>query len=175
MKRKIISIAAPLALLLGGCSTNEKVEEVKASNSEVEKEEQGDSGESKYETSFRELVADMSKTMNKVDEIIKQDDTLYEVQEEFEKAVMDVRGVVKEFKELSPDSKYDLQQKKIVRAMDELELATTKLMLGMDNTQGYTFQDGLTQYKKAIDLYVKAGYQIIDIRDGKELGTTEKG
>ncbi|MGR3779596.1 hypothetical protein ACT1UG_29210 [Bacillus paramycoides] len=99
---------------------------------------------------------------------------MYEVQEEFDEAIMGLREVAKAFKELEPDSEYTLPQKKLVRAMDEFESATTKLLLGMDNTSGYTFKDGITQYKQATDLYIKADYQILDVRDSKELGTTQK-
>ncbi|EOO11196.1 MULTISPECIES: DUF7018 domain-containing (lipo)protein [Bacillus cereus group] len=174
MKLKLISMAIPITLLLGGCTSTKETTEIKASEEKIAKETSEESGETKYLEKVKVLTGDMHKALGKVGEVLEKDPTLYEVQEEFDEAIMGLRKVAKAFKELDPDSEYTLPQKKFVRAMDEFELATTKLILGMDDTTGYTFKDGINQYKQATDLYIKAGYQILDVRDGKELGTTQK-
>lgn len=116
----------------------------------------------------------MKEASHKMTKIQEEDHSLSSSQEEYKEAVMEFRKVTKEFKDLVPESKYETQHKNLIRALEEYELSTSKLLTGMSDTEGIEWKDGIKQFNKATDMYVMAAGNIVDIRDGNKVGTTGK-
>lgn len=130
--------------------------------------------ETKYEKDFLTQVKAISKTVGKMSDIQKEDQSLTSSQEEYKEALMELKEVIKGFKNLVPDSKYEYRHKQLIEAMDEYELSVSKLLKGMSDTKGNEWIEGINQLNKATDMYAVAAGKIVDIRDGNELGTTEE-
>ncbi|GAB6552439.1 hypothetical protein bcgnr5378_05570 [Bacillus cereus] len=154
VRLKLVYFLLPLILFIGGCGNT------------VE--------ETKYEKDFLKGSGAMKESSHKMTEIQEGDHSLSSSQDEYIEAVVEFRKVVKEFKGLVPDSKYEEQHKKLIKAMEEYELSTSKLLAGVSDTGGIVWKEGIDQFNKATDLYVIAAGNIVDIRDGNKLGTTEK-
>ncbi|GAB6428248.1 hypothetical protein bcgnr5372_39100 [Bacillus luti] len=152
LRLKFVCFLLPLILFVSGCGNT------------VE--------ETKYEKDFLKGTGAMNESVHKMTEIQEEDHSLSSSQEEYKEAVMEFRKVIKEFKDLVPDSKYEAQHKKLIKAMEEYELSTSKLLTGMSDTEGAEWKDGIDQFNKATDMYVIAGGNIVDIRDGNKVGTT---
>ncbi|MFK4316690.1 hypothetical protein EXW32_30130 (plasmid) [Bacillus mycoides] len=155
LRLKFVCFLLPLILFVSGCGNTAE--------------------ETKYEKDFLTQVKAISKTVGKMTEVQKNDQSLSSSQEEYKEAVMELKGGIKGFKDLVPDSKYEAQHKKLINAMDEYELSISKLLTGMSNTEGTEWIEGIKQFNKATDLYVIAAGNIVDIRDGNKVGTTEGG
>ncbi|MFJ8414417.1 hypothetical protein ACQKNN_17485 [Bacillus paramycoides] len=153
VKLKLVYFLLPLILFVGGCGNTAE--------------------ETTYEKDFLKQTGAMRESLHKMTKVQEEDHSLSSSQDEYIEAVVEFREVVKEFKDLVPDSKYENQHKELVRAMEEYEVATSKLLAGISDTEGFKWIDGINQFNKATDLYVKAAGSIVDIRDGKEMGTTE--
>ncbi|HHB2075213.1 TPA: hypothetical protein ACOQ39_005677 [Bacillus cereus] len=153
VRLKFVYFLLPFILFLGGCGNT--------------------SEETKYEKDFLKQVKAISKAVGKMTEVQKEDQSLSSSQEEYKEAVLELNEVIKGFKDLVPDRKYEAEHKKLIRAMDEYELSTAKLLKGMSNTKGNEWIDGINQFNKATDLYTTAAGNIVDIRDGNKVGTTE--
>ncbi|XKK19855.1 hypothetical protein HFP67_30820 [Bacillus sp. CB102A.1] len=130
--------------------------------------------ETKYEKGFLKGTGAMRKASNKMTEIQERDHSLSSSQEEYKEAVMEFRNVTKKFKDLVPDKKYETQHKNLIKAMEEYELSTSKLLTGMSDTEGTEWKDGINQFNKATNMYVIAAGNIVDIQYGNKVGTTEK-
>lgn len=130
--------------------------------------------ETNYEKGFLKGTGAMRKASNKMTEIQERDHSLSSSQEEYKEAVMEFRNVTKEFKDLVPDKKYETQHKNLIKAMEEYELSTSKLLTGMSDTEGTEWKVGINQFNKATNMYVIAAGNIVDIQYGNKEGTTEK-
>ncbi|HDX9652537.1 MULTISPECIES: hypothetical protein [Bacillus cereus group] len=152
VKLKLVCFLLPLILFVGGCGNTVK--------------------ETSYEKNFLKQTGAMRESSHKMTEVQEKDHSLSSSQGEYIEAVTEFREVVKKFKELVPDSKYETQHKKLATAMKEYELATSKLLAGLYDTEGITWKEGIDQFNKATEMYVEAAGNIVDIRDGKEVGST---
>ncbi|MDF9614121.1 hypothetical protein P5763_18920 [Bacillus cereus] len=154
LRLRLVYLLLPLMLFVGGCGNIED--------------------ETKYEKGFLKGTGAMRKASNKMTEIQEKDPSLSSSQEEYKEAVMEFRKVTKEFKDLVPDKKYETQHKNLIKAMEEYELSTSKLLTGMSDTEGTEWKDGINQFNKATNMYVIAAGNIVDIQYGNKVGTTEK-
>ncbi|MFE7378393.1 hypothetical protein ACFU6E_27955 [Bacillus cereus] len=154
LRLRLVYLLLPLMLFVGGCGNIED--------------------ETKYEKGFLKGTGAMRKASNKMTEIQEKDHSLSSSQEEYKEAVMEFRKVTKEFKDLVPDKKYETQHKNLIKAMEEYELSTSKLLTGMSDTEGTEWKDGINQFNKATNMYVIAAGNIVDIQYGNKVGTTEK-
>jgi hypothetical protein len=154
VRLKLVYFLLPLMLFVGGCGNT------------VE--------ETKYEKDFLKGSSAMKEASHKMTKIQEEDHSLSSSKEEYKEAVMEFRKVTKEFKDLVPESKYETQHKNLIRALEEYELSTSKLLTGMSDTEGIEWKDGIKQFNKATDMYVMAAGNIVDIRDGNKVGTTGK-
>ncbi|XKK20114.1 hypothetical protein HFP66_00965 [Bacillus sp. A17A.1] len=154
LRLRLVYFLLPLILFVGGCGTMED--------------------ETKYEKGFLKGTGAMRKASNKMTEIQERDHSLSSSQEEYKEAVMEFRNVTKKFKDLVPDKKYETQHKNLIKAMEEYELSTSKLLTGMSDTEGTEWKDGINQFNKATNMYVIAAGNIVDIQYGNKVGTTEK-
>ncbi|OPA02147.1 hypothetical protein BHL27_07335 [Bacillus cereus] len=75
---------------------------------------------------------------------------------------------------IEDETKYETQHKNLIKAMEEYELSTSKLLTGMSDTEGTEWKDGINQFNKATNMYVIAAGNIVDIQYGNKVGTTEK-
>ncbi|HHB1889018.1 hypothetical protein J0818_29090 [Bacillus cereus] len=154
LRLRLVYLLLPLMLFVGGCGNIED--------------------ETKYEKGFLKGTGAMRKASNKMTEIQEKDHSLSSSQKEYKEAVMEFRKVTKEFKDLVPDKKYETQHKNLIKAMEEYELSTSKLLTGMSDTEGTEWKDGINQFNKATNMYVIAAGNIVDIQYGNKVGTTEK-
>lgn len=154
LRLRLVYFLLPLILFVGGCGNMED--------------------ETKYEKGFLKGTGAMRKASNKMTEIQERDHSLSSSQEEYKEAVMEFRNVTKKFKDLVPDKKYETQHKNLIKAMEEYELSTSKLLTGMSDTEGTEWKDGINQFNKATNMYVIAAGNIVDIQYGNKVGTTEK-
>lgn len=154
LRLRLVYLLLPLMLFVGGCGNIED--------------------ETKYEKGFLKGTGAMRKASNKMTEIQEKDPSLSSSQEEYKEAVMEFKKVTKEFKDLVPDKKYETQHKNLIKAMEEYELSTSKLLTGMSDTEGTEWKDGINQFNKATNMYVIAAGNIVDIQYGNKVGTTEK-
>lgn len=154
LRLRLVYLLLPLMLFVVGCGNIED--------------------ETKYEKGFLKGTGAMRKASNKMTEIQEKDHSLSSSQEEYKEAVMEFRKVTKEFKDLVPDKKYETQHKNLIKAMEEYELSTSKLLTGMSDTEGTEWKDGINQFNKATNMYVIAAGNIVDIQYGNKVGTTEK-
>jgi hypothetical protein len=155
LRLKFVIFLLPLILFVSGCGNTKD--------------------ETKYEKDFLTQVEAISKAVSKMTKIQKGDQSLTSSQKEYKEALMELKEVIKGFKELVPDSKYEYQQKQLIKSMDEYESSISKLLKGMSDTKGSEWIDGIEQFNKATDMYVDAAGKIVDIRDGKTTGTSEEG
>ncbi|MFR9694853.1 hypothetical protein ACL02V_29510 [Bacillus mobilis] len=155
LRLKFVIFLLPLILFVSGC---------------------GNTGEeTKYEKDFLTQVGAISKTVGKMSKIQEGDQSLSSSQKEYKEALMELKEVIKGFKELVPDSKYEYRHKQLIKSMDEYELSISKLLKGMSDTKGSEWIDGIEHLNKATDMYVDAAGKIVDIRDGKTTGTSIEG
>ena len=154
LRLRLVYLLLPLMLFVGGCGNIED--------------------ETKYEKGFLKGTGAMRKASNKMTEIQEKDHSLSSSQKEYKEAVLEFRKVTKEFKDLVPDKKYETQHRNLIKAMEEYELSTSKLLTGMSDTEGTEWKDGINQFNKATNMYVIAAGNIVDIQYGNKVGTTEK-
>lgn len=154
LRLRLVYFLLPLMLFVGGCGNM--------------------ADETNYEKGFLKGTGAMRKASNKMTEIQERDHSLSSSQEEYKEAVMEFRNVTKEFKDLVPDKKYETQHKNLIKAMEEYELSTSKLLTGMSDTEGTEWKVGINQFNKATNMYVIAAGNIVDIQYGNKEGTTEK-
>ncbi|PEQ70062.1 hypothetical protein COF65_32145 [Bacillus toyonensis] len=155
LRLKFVIFLLPLILFVSGCGNTKE--------------------ETKYEKEFLTQVEAISKAVSKMTKIQKDDQSLSSSQKEYKEALMELKEVIKGFKELVPDSKYEYRQKQLIKSMDEYESSISKLLKGMSDTKGSEWIDGIEQFNKATDMYVDAAGKIVDIRDGKTTDTSEEG
>ncbi|WP_460291326.1 hypothetical protein, partial [Bacillus cereus] len=153
VRLKLVYFLLPLILFIGGCGNT------------VE--------ETKYEKQFLTQVKAISKTVDKMSEIQKKDQSLSSTQAEYKETVMELKEVVKGFKDfkgLVPDGIYEYRHKELVKAMDEYELSISKLLKGMSDTKGNEWIEGINQFNKATDTFVVAAGKSVEMSEASEQG-----